>query len=60
MEIQSKPPTAKGPAECFTGDAWIDAIARGEEPSRVRVSAGDERQEPDWGKHVTDAEYHGR
>jgi quercetin dioxygenase-like cupin family protein len=33
------PPTAKGPAEWFTGDVWIDAIVRGDEPSRVRVSA---------------------
>ena len=39
MPIQPKPPTAKGPAEWFTGDVFIDAIARGEEPSRVRVSA---------------------
>jgi quercetin dioxygenase-like cupin family protein len=39
MEITPKPPSAKGPAEWFTGDVWMDAIARGEEPSRVRVSA---------------------
>ena len=39
MEFQPRQPTAKGPAEWFTGDVWIDAIARGEEPSRVRVSA---------------------
>ena len=39
MPIQPKPPTAPGPAEWFTGDVFIDAIARGEEPSRVRVSA---------------------
>jgi quercetin dioxygenase-like cupin family protein len=39
MEITPKQPTAKGPAEMFTGDVWLDAIARGEEPSRVRVSA---------------------
>ena len=39
MDVQPKPPTAKGPAEWFTGDVWIDRIARGEEPSRVRVSA---------------------
>jgi quercetin dioxygenase-like cupin family protein len=38
MEIQPKQPSAKGPAEWFTGDVWIDAIAHGEEPSRVRVS----------------------
>jgi quercetin dioxygenase-like cupin family protein len=39
VEIQPPQPTAKGPAEWFTGDVWIDAIVRGEEPSRVRVSA---------------------
>jgi quercetin dioxygenase-like cupin family protein len=39
VPIQPKPPTAKGPAEWFTGDVFIDAIVRGEEPSRVRVSA---------------------
>ena len=39
MPIQPKQPTAKGPAEWFTGDVFLDAIARGEEPSRVRVSA---------------------
>ena len=39
MFIQPKQPTAKGPAEWFTGDVFIDAIVRGEEPSRVRVSA---------------------
>jgi len=39
MEVQPKPPSGKGPADWFTGDVWIDAIARGEEPSRVRVSA---------------------
>jgi quercetin dioxygenase-like cupin family protein len=39
MEVRAKPPSSKGPAEMFTGDVWIDAIARGEEPSRVRVNA---------------------
>ena len=38
MEIQPKIPTARAPAETFTGDAWLDVIVRGEEPSRVRVS----------------------
>jgi quercetin dioxygenase-like cupin family protein len=38
MPIEPKPPTAKGPAEWFTGDVYIDAIVRGDEPSRVRVS----------------------
>jgi quercetin dioxygenase-like cupin family protein len=39
VALQPKPPTAKGPADWFTGDVWIDSIARGEPPSRVRVSA---------------------
>ena len=38
MEIRPKPPTTKAPTETFTGDAWLDPIVRGEEPSRVRVS----------------------
>ena len=38
MQIQPKQPTVKAPAETFTGDAWFDVIARGEEPSRMRVS----------------------
>lgn len=39
MEVLPKQPSAKGPAEWFTGDVWMDTIARGEEPSRIRVSA---------------------
>jgi quercetin dioxygenase-like cupin family protein len=38
MEIQPKQPTVKAGADIFTGDAWIDVIARGEDPSRVRVN----------------------
>jgi quercetin dioxygenase-like cupin family protein len=38
MEIEPKPPTVKAPAETFVGDAWYDVIARGEDPSRVRVN----------------------
>jgi quercetin dioxygenase-like cupin family protein len=38
MDIRPKLPTAKAPSDMFTGDAWIDVIARGEEPSRVRVN----------------------
>ena len=76
MEITPKPPTAKGPAEWFTGDVFLDGIVRGEEPSHVRVSAvrftpsartawhshalGQTRPEADWGEHVTDDEYRGR
>jgi quercetin dioxygenase-like cupin family protein len=39
VNIQPAQPTAKGPAEWFAGDVWINGIVRGEEPSRVRVSA---------------------
>jgi quercetin dioxygenase-like cupin family protein len=39
MEILPNQPSAKGPSEWFTGDVWIDPIVRGEEPSRIRVSA---------------------
>jgi hypothetical protein len=38
MQILKKLPTVKAPAETFTGDAWYDVIARGEEPSRIRVN----------------------
>jgi quercetin dioxygenase-like cupin family protein len=38
MELQPKQPSAKGPAERFTGDVWYDVIASGEAPSRVRVN----------------------
>ena len=38
MRIQPGEPTTKAPAERFTGDAWIDQVVRGEEPSRVRVA----------------------
>ena len=39
MEILKKAPSAKGPAEWFTGDVWFDVIAKGEEPSRLRVNS---------------------
>jgi len=39
MEIVPKPPSVKGPAEWFIGEVWIDAVARGREPSRINVSA---------------------
>ena len=31
-------PTTKAPRERFTGDVWVDVIARGEAPSRIRVN----------------------
>jgi quercetin dioxygenase-like cupin family protein len=34
-----KKSTAKGPSQWFTGAVWMNVIAKGEEPSRVRVSA---------------------
>jgi quercetin dioxygenase-like cupin family protein len=38
VEHLKKQPSTKGPSEWFTGDVWIDPIAQGEEPSRVRVN----------------------
>ena len=39
MEVQPKQPSAKGPAERFTGDVSIDAIVRGRETSHLSASA---------------------
>jgi quercetin dioxygenase-like cupin family protein len=38
VEFVKNGPTAKGPEQMFTGDVWMDVIAKGEEPSRVRVN----------------------
>ena len=38
MEIQTKQPSNKGPGEMFAGDVWFDVIAKGEDPSRLRVN----------------------
>jgi quercetin dioxygenase-like cupin family protein len=38
VEIQPKQPTVKASPERFVGDAWVDVIASGEPPSRVRVN----------------------
>ena len=39
MQIVPKQPSIKGPGDRFTGDVYIDAIARGQEPARLQVSA---------------------
>ncbi|HEX3839176.1 MAG TPA: cupin domain-containing protein [Acidimicrobiales bacterium] len=39
MQINPTQNTIKGPAEWFTGDVYIDLIARGEDPSRIQVGA---------------------
>lgn len=38
MELVRTPPTQKASADRFIGDAWLDVIVRGQDPSRVRVS----------------------
>jgi quercetin dioxygenase-like cupin family protein len=38
MQILPNQPTVKAAADNFIGDAWYDALIRGEEPSRIRVS----------------------
>jgi quercetin dioxygenase-like cupin family protein len=39
MQIMPKQPTGKGPTDWFTGDVWIDSIARHPEPSHVSVGS---------------------
>jgi quercetin dioxygenase-like cupin family protein len=38
MRVQPKRPSTKGPEQLFSGDVWIDTIATGQEPSRIRVN----------------------
>src|SRR4026209_1586590 len=38
MHIRQARPTTKGGPDRFSGDIWIDVVAEGEAPSRVRVS----------------------
>jgi len=38
VEVLPRQPSVKGPAEWFTGDVYFNVIARGEEPSRIRVN----------------------
>jgi quercetin dioxygenase-like cupin family protein len=39
MDVSAKPPTAKGPAETFTGDVWVDPITRGLPASNLNAAA---------------------
>lgn len=39
MEIKPPPPTAKGPADWFTGDVWIDTLAQPNADSTLSVAA---------------------
>lgn len=39
MQHLTKQPSAKGPADWFTGEVWFDQIYQGQEPSRARVNA---------------------
>jgi quercetin dioxygenase-like cupin family protein len=39
MEIEARQPISKGPAERFTGDVWVDAIAQ-PRPLPSRMTAG--------------------
>ena len=37
MSVARRPVTAKGPAEWFTGDVYLDTLVKAQEPSRVEV-----------------------
>ena len=50
MDISPKPPTAKGPAETFTGATPDDFM------THLSITDG----VPHWGNHVTDDEYQGQ
>ena len=39
MKISRVAATAKGPAETFTGDVWVDPITKGLPPSQLNVAA---------------------
>jgi quercetin dioxygenase-like cupin family protein len=39
MGIQPKRPTAKGPADWFTGDVWIDSLVQSSADSPINVGA---------------------
>jgi quercetin dioxygenase-like cupin family protein len=39
MEVRPKSPTAKGPTEWFSGDVWIDAIAKSHGPSPISIGS---------------------
>lgn len=38
MEIRPNEPSSKGTPDRFIGDVWIDRLASGEPPSRIRVN----------------------
>ena len=38
MELEPTGPTAKAPAQNFTGDVYVTSIHRGQEPSRMTVA----------------------
>jgi quercetin dioxygenase-like cupin family protein len=38
VEILRREPTTKAGSDRFVGDVWLDVIAKGEPPSRVRVN----------------------
>ncbi len=38
MQIRPKEPSSKGTPDRFVGDVWIDRLASGEPPSRIRVN----------------------
>lgn len=38
MEFRKMEPSMRGRTENFTGDVWLDVVAEGEEPSRLRAN----------------------
>ena len=44
MDILSKRPTVKAPADTFTGDTWYDVIAKGEAPATPGTATASPRR----------------
>jgi hypothetical protein len=40
VELVPKQPSARGPADWFTGEVWIDPVAQGQKPSQWALNAG--------------------
>lgn len=38
MEVITRPPTTKGPAQTFTGDVWVDGIYAGPTQEQARLA----------------------
>ena len=57
MQLLNPGPSAKAPAERFTGDVWVDMLAQGAHLAISEANGDPSIADVDWGEHVTDDEY---